>query len=74
MNNKWECYLCAKEFSLRKTAFGYLGNYHPICRKCSDMCISENNIQTQRLTYHYKYGDIKLCQGIPIELNLHNQN
>jgi hypothetical protein len=74
MNNKWECYLCAKEFSFEKMISGFLGNFHPICKKCSNKCISENNIHTKRLTYHYKYGEIKICGGIPIESNIYNQN
>ncbi|WP_445736059.1 hypothetical protein [Mariniflexile sp.] len=74
MKNKWECHLCAKEFSLKKMISGFLGNFHPICKKCADKCISENNIHKKRLTFHYKYGEIKMCEGVPVESNLYNQN
>lgn len=74
MIEKWECYLCAKEFSFDKKVSGFLGNYHPLCRNCSDKCISENNIQTQRLTYHYQYGEVRLLNKVPIPKNKFNEN
>lgn len=58
-NMLWECHLCSREFKYEKLPSGYLGNYHPICRICSDLILFDNNsIHQNRLTYHYQYGDL----------------
>lgn len=74
MNEMWECYLCSKEFSFEKSVSAFIANYHPVCKKCSDKCVLGNNIHIKRLTYHYKYGEIKTYNGIPVENNRYNQN
>ncbi len=74
MNEKWECYLCTDEFSFEERVSGFLGNFHPICKICSDKCISQKNVHKHRLSYHYKYGEITMCGEVPIERNRYNQN
>ncbi len=50
-NENWECFLCAHEFPFSVVAFGWLADYHPICRKCTTKIIMEkDNIHRKRLT------------------------
>lgn len=59
VNEKWECHLCAKEDNFENLPFGYLGNYHPLCKRCANIVlVEEGNIHHCRLTYHKNIGDI----------------
>jgi hypothetical protein len=59
INDKWECHICAKEDDFENLPFGYLGNYHPLCEKCADTVLfDEENKHHFRLTYHKEIGDI----------------
>jgi hypothetical protein len=53
---------------------GYLSNYHPLCGNCSDDCLGKNDVQSNRLTYHYRIGDLIVVNNIKIPNNIHNQN
>ncbi|MDR3048532.1 MAG: hypothetical protein LBV16_01620 [Elusimicrobiota bacterium] len=59
INDKWECFLCCKEDDFKVLPAEYLGNYHPLCAKCADYVLyDENHTQHSRLTYHECVGDI----------------
>ncbi|GAB1453138.1 hypothetical protein MASR2M47_31940 [Draconibacterium sp.] len=59
-NDLWECYHCSKEFCFEQYPFGYLGNYHPLCKKCSDELIkNKNSKHYNRMTFHHKLGNIE---------------
>lgn len=59
-NTVWECHLCANEFDFECLPSGYLGNFHPLCKKCSDEIIQNGNSRHfNRLTFHYKLGDLE---------------
>jgi hypothetical protein len=57
-NEKWECYMCGKEYVLEFIPGGWLGNYHPLCDSCSDSVLSDNTSQFYKaMTFHYSTGD-----------------
>ncbi len=61
----WECFVCGDEYDFEILHGGYLGNYHPLCDKCANEIISDNNSQFyHQLTHHYKKGDLILLMGI----------
>lgn len=74
MNEKWECYLCAREFSYHIVVSGYLKNYHPICKKCLTICIEEKSLFFKHLTYHIEYGDVKVLSGVMVGTNFYKLN
>lgn len=74
MNEKWECFLCSKDFSDEESVSGYLSNYHPLCKICSDKSFESDNIQLKRMTYHYKLGEIILINNVVIPNNRFNRN
>lgn len=74
MNEKWECFLCGMESLNDTLVSGYIGNYHPVCKSCTDSCLASDNIYSKRLTYHYKLGEIKFINSIPYSNNYFNQN
>ncbi len=56
---KWECYLCGREFDFDEAAFGWLGNYQMLCRHCADSVYFDSKSKFHRaITYHYAVGDI----------------
>ena len=58
-DEKWECYLCGREFEYTQPAYGWLGNYHMLCDFCSDKIYYNQNSQYKpAMTYHYRVGDI----------------
>lgn len=68
INENWECYLCSKENSFEINPNGYLANYQPLCRKCADNVLNDDDNKYRfRLTYHEKIGDIKIINSIPVE-------
>ncbi len=67
-NDIWECYLCSFENSFEENPKGYLANYHPLCGNCADKVLNdERNQHRNRLTYHFKIGDLKIIGNIPVE-------
>lgn len=58
--DKWECYLCGREFDLDWIAGGWLGNYHMLCDSCADdVYFDSQSIFHQAMTFHYSVGDIE---------------
>lgn len=61
--DRWECFLCCKEDEFDNLPSGYLANYHPLCEKCADNVLFEENHRDRfRLTYHKDIGDIIALQ------------
>ncbi len=68
MNECWECFLCSDEENFNILPSAYLSNSHPLCKKCSDVILNdENHKQRFRLTYHSKIGDLKMISNIPVQ-------
>lgn len=68
MNEKWECYLCAREDKFDSLPNGYLGNYHPLCFNCANIVLGDKNHPDRfRLTYHSDFGDLKIVNNIPVQ-------
>lgn len=68
INENWECFLCAKEYSFELLPTGYLSNSHPLCQKCADIVLNEEKHKHRlRLSYHRQIGDIKLVANIPVQ-------
>jgi hypothetical protein len=62
---KWECHACSREENFVILPFGYLGNYHPLCKRCADeILFDKENEHHYRLTYHKKIGDIAIKNGV----------
>lgn len=58
---KWECYLCGREFDFDETASGWLGNYQMLCRFCADAVYFDSKSKFHpAMTYHYVIGDLYL--------------
>lgn len=75
MNDKWECYLCSQQEDFNNPADGYLANYHPLCLKCADQILDdENHPDKFRLTYHSALGELKILKGIPVQFDYLRKN
>lgn len=67
-DEKWECYLCGREFDYEQPAFGWLGNYHMLCDYCADAVYFDPKSEYhQALTYHYTIGDITVKSNYPTD-------
>ncbi len=68
MKEKWECHLCGKENDFDSFPNGYLGNYHPLCLKCANEVLKNDNHPDKfRLTFHSDLGDINIIKSIPVQ-------
>lgn len=67
MNEKWECFLCSKEYDFESLPTGYLSNSHPLCFICANLILNnQNHEQRFRLSYHKDIGDIVFVSHIPV--------
>lgn len=58
-DEKWECYMCGKEYVLQFIPGGWLGNYHPLCDSCSDSVFFDATSKfNNAMTFHYSIGEI----------------
>ena len=61
----WECYLCANEYDFEDLPHGYLGNFHPLCKSCTNKVFrNQEHNDYYRLTYNKKVGDLVLLGGV----------
>lgn len=68
INECWECFLCSKEETFEILPTAYLSNSHPLCKKCADTILKdENHKQRFRLSYHNSIGDLKMISNIPVQ-------
>jgi hypothetical protein len=55
----WECYLCGREDDFDVAPYGWIGDIHPLCKRCADTLLRHNEHKMcRKLSYHYKAGVI----------------
>jgi hypothetical protein len=55
----WECFLCGREDDFDIAPHGWIGDVHPLCKRCADTLLHDHNhIRHNSLSYHYKVGEI----------------
>lgn len=75
MNEKWECYLCAREEDSETIPSGWLANYHPLCNNCANEVLKDENHDDRfRLTYHEEIGNLKMVSNVPVSLEKYLRN
>lgn len=75
MNDNWECFLCGSEEDSEVLPYGYLSNNHPLCCRCANSVLNnENHKQRFRLSYHKDIGDIVIVGNIPIQIGYFVRN
>lgn len=59
-DEKWECYLCGKDYEFELSPGGWLGNYHPLCDSCSDSVYFDPLSKFHGvMTFHYSVDDLR---------------
>jgi hypothetical protein len=71
----WECWNCAEDQLSDCIPLGWLGNSHPLCKRCADNIFKNTeNTSRNRLTYYYLVGEIRIYAGLAFPQNLYANN
>lgn len=65
-NDLWECFVCGKPSHSDLAPSGWLSNSHPLCKFCADRILMDlHHVQRNRMSYHYRLGEIRVVGKIP---------